>query len=149
MKVYFIRHGAYALSGAVQALTPQGRNDTKKMAEYLKGCNALIEEIWHSPKTRAVESAQIFSRVFVCENVMTKDFLIPNADPDQAIEDLENSTSNNIAIVSHLPFIPNLLSKIFLKGQCSLPEFVTASVVVVTRENGQWKFLEFITPDSL
>lgn len=146
MKLYLIRHGDYASSDITQALNQKGEADIERMASYLKNHDVILDKIWHSAKLRAVESAEIISKVFNCLDMQEKEYLSPNAPVKEIIGDLIG-VENNVAIVSHLPFIPKLLSQLVFEEMSASFSFPTSSVAVAERVGGKWEFCEVITPE--
>lgn len=147
MKLYLMRHGDYASSDITKPLTQKGVDDINRIVSYLQEHGAQVEEIWHSPKMRAVESAEIMGKVLGCEFLQEKEYLTPNASPRQALEDLVD-INKDMAIVSHLPFIPHLLSELFPGKMSAFIALPASSVVIVERVDGQWQFGEVITLES-
>jgi len=148
MKLYLIRHGDYASSDITKPLNQKGEADIERMARYLKTREFSLDEIWHSSKLRAAESAQIIAKVFNCTHVKEKEYLSPNQSPQQTIDDLKE-VNHDVVIVSHLPFIPHLLAKLFPEKMSTSFLLPTASVVVIECVNGQWEFVEVIAPESI
>jgi len=149
-KIYIMRHGDYDSASLRKSLTSKGSIEVHKMAQYLKDqCRVRVKSIWHSPKERAVDTAQIVGQVLDCRNLLEREDLSPNAFPDQLARELQEC-DRDIVIVSHLPFIPHLLSTIFSQDGQELPSvFSTASVTVIRKTNGRWSLLNFISPEMI
>ncbi|RTZ74271.1 MAG: hypothetical protein DSY99_02015 [Candidatus Neomarinimicrobiota bacterium] len=63
MRLYLIQHGQ-AKSADVDPdrhLTETGQQDVEKMHGFLKPMNLRVNDIWHSGKVRAAETAEILS----------------------------------------------------------------------------------------
>ncbi len=146
MKVYLFRHGEYDTSSPEQGLSANGASAVRQTAALLKQQGANIDEIWCSPKRRAVESAQIISQVFECRVTRETTDLLPEASVEHMIKDLQ-PWQTDVALVSHLPLIPNLLTQMFFGKTFPSAFFSTASVAVVERSSAGWVFLHMVYPE--
>ena len=63
MKLFLVQHGEARAKDADpdRPLSEKGREDIKKTAEFLKKTGQKPDLIWHSSKTRAIQSAEIIS----------------------------------------------------------------------------------------
>lgn len=122
MKLYIIRHGeASALGpGAEQALTENGRKQVLHRAQSLSG--ESISVLIHSPKLRAVQTAEILSSNTVGDEVLVDERLLPDSDVSQVEQILEQHGGSNVALVSHLPLVAHLAAW-FAAGQIDGGEF--------------------------
>ena len=111
MIVYLVRHGEAVAEDVDPArpLTEKGREEVEATARELKEHGARIDEIWHSTKLRAMQTAEILARVLNISKIIEKEGLKPN-DPVTPIADLIRQTDKTILITGHLPFIPKLAS---------------------------------------
>jgi len=148
MKLYIVRHGDYDTTDILQRLNQKGTQDIQRVADYLRDQGVRVREIWHSPKRRAAESAEIFQTALQCAVIKEKDSASPNAVPDAVMEDLA-AQDEDILIVSHLPFIPRLLTEFMMQAEEESPRFPTAAVAVLERTGGQWRQIDFINPEFL
>lgn len=152
MKLYLVQHGE-ALSKEIdpdRLLTKKGREDSKKIAEFLKNI-ITVDVIWHSTKTRAAETALIFSEILSpTEGIEQKDGLTPN-DPVKEILDDIHSAKKEIMIVSHLPFLQRLTSLILLNSEIyEIVWFKMGGVVALEQnEAGRWALAFTIIPELL
>jgi phosphohistidine phosphatase SixA len=115
MPLYLIRHGEADSEQAQSApgrfrepgsLTAHGRAVVLKNAILMKKKGAKIEEIWHSTKLRAKQTADIIAAELGVKEIYKKNFLLPDDPVDKCIEKLNGGI--NLAIVGHLPFLSNL-----------------------------------------
>jgi phosphohistidine phosphatase len=114
MKIYLVRHGE-ALpeeKDPKRPLSEKGRAEVSATAEALRNEGAKIDEIWHSTKLRAKQTAEIIARVLDIKNVIEKEGLKPN-DPVSPIAEQLRQSGRTILIAGHLPFLSKLTS--FLK----------------------------------
>src|ERR1039457_3460314 len=108
MMIYLSRHGAASHSGPDQpsSLTPKGKAEVIRMAEHLIQKKGLkVSSIWHSPKTRAVQTAEIYWKAFGNLDIPLEEKLnlSPDGDLDQIYQDIHNYKTGNLLLVSHLP----------------------------------------------
>jgi phosphohistidine phosphatase len=114
MIVFLVRHGE-ALpeeKDPSRPLTEKGRAEVEAAAQALKAEVAVIDEIWHSSKLRAKQTAEIIASVLNIKNVIEKEGLKPN-DPVAPIAELIRRSNKTLLLAGHLPFLSKLAS--FLK----------------------------------
>ena len=110
MKLWVLRHGeaeSHAPSDAQRNLTERGREEVLHSAAHLIG--QPISAIIASPYVRAQQTAQLVREAlgFVPE-IRTVSWLTPDGNPLQVLEKLD--TDDNVLLVSHQPFVGNLIS---------------------------------------
>jgi len=142
-KIILARHGesTSTLENSERPLAITGRQHAEQMATWLDQCGYSVEEIVHSSKLRARQTAKIFgSRLSLhAAHVREMEGLNPHDDPAPAAETVE-ADRRSIMIVSHLPFL-NRLSSLMLAGD---PErlqfqFSDAGTVILARVSGGWR----------
>ncbi len=150
MFVILIRH-AEALPAVVDPdrhLSPAGRQQAQRTAIYLKEKGITVQRMVHSGKTRARETAEIIRQV-VNEQAgfLSREGLKPNDATQDAFDYLEQCRED-VAIVSHLPFLPKLTSRlVFGREEEAQIGFVPAAAVVLSREeDGAWRIVDHIQP---
>jgi phosphohistidine phosphatase len=153
MKLYLVQHGE-ATSEDVdpkRPLTEKGAQDVIKTAHFLKKSGAGIDIIWHSVKTRAIETAQIIANeLSPREGIKQKEGLAPN-DPVKKIFDDILSARSDLMIVSHLPFLQKLASLALLNSESpSIVGFRQGGIVCLEcKGTGAWELIFAIPPDLL
>ena len=153
MKLYLVQHGE-ATSKDVdpkRPLTQRGIQDVTKTANFLNKSGAGIDIIWHSEKTRAIETAKIIAKeLSPRECVQQKEGLAPN-DPAKKIFDKILSAEKDLMIVGHLPFLQKLASlALFNSESPGIIGFRQGGVVCLERkETGAWELIIAIPPDLL
>ncbi len=146
MRVYLVQH-AEAKSeeeDPERRITEKGRKETEKIAEFLKKAGVKVDVIFHSTKTRAKQTAQIFSE-YLGAKVEEKDNLEPLADPKIWAERIREE-KRNVMIVGHLPHLSKLLKE--LVG-CEVIKFRYSGVLCLEREEETLKVLWYVTPDII
>lgn len=140
MKLHIMRHGD-ALSGSQNPSRPLSVIGIKDVELMAKNLNLKDCDVWHSPVLRAQQTAKI-----VAPNAthLEKEYLTPDAHPEEALNDLMIQ-EKDLLIVSHIPFVENLLFSLRIKDLHDI-SFDTATVVSVERSNTHWNFLGTKSP---
>ncbi len=151
MFICLVQHGK-AKSEEVDPARPlceKGLADITKMASYASGLNIGINQIFHSPKLRAKQTAQVLADYLKpAEGLTETDGLKPNDDPAVWLERLKVMT-DNIMLVGHLPQLGKLAS-LLLCGDAdkNVVAFQMAGIVCLKRaENKAWALQWMITPE--
>ena len=147
MKLYLIQHGI-ALpeeKDPEKSLSPEGKDDTKKTAEFLKAKNIEVDAVWHSPKMRAAQTAQIIVNSILCEEIQERDDLNPLDSVENISQEIE-SLNKDLMIVGHLPFLQKLAS-LLLSGS-EKNQFISFknSGAVCLEYTDNWKIVWVVTP---
>ena len=139
-RVLLVRHGeaTSTINNSERPLTIAGRQHAECVASWLERSGHNIEEVLHSKKLRARQTAKIFGCRFGVHAAHVREMagLNPNDDPAPVAETLEVDR-RSIIIVSHLPFL-NCLASLLLVGD---PErlqfqFSDAGAVILARVSG-------------
>jgi phosphohistidine phosphatase len=153
MKLYLIQH-AKAVSedeNPERPLSEQGRRDIQKVADFIKSLNLSVDYLWHSTKTRAIQTAEVLADVVkVNKDKIERDGLAPNDDVT-AIKDELVSAQQDTMIVSHLPFVSKLAS-LLLTGRESagIVAFRQGGIVALnSSEPNHWQIEWMVTPELL
>ena len=113
MRLYLIRH-AHALphtNDAKRPLSERGRQTTLRLAELFRSNGAFTaRQLWHSPLTRAFETAQILAETLDSDiSLVETDGLCPSDDPADMVDRLTiYPTAQDIALVGHEPHLSAL-----------------------------------------
>ena len=149
--VVLVRHGD-ALSEEEdprRPLSAAGREQVDKVAALVAALSLDLEEIRHSGKERARETAEIFAaRIGVAtDRVREVSGLKPRDDVESMAETLA-SEGRSVALVGHLPFMCLLASRL-MSGDAGRMQFRfgDAGCMVVSRMEGEWRLEEFINHD--
>jgi len=153
MRVYIVRHGeaGAAHSDSARQLTDAGRAEARAIAQFLKKTGARVSAIWHSPKARAKETAEILQREGDLGGDLTEHRgLLPEDHPSEVTIAIDAETED-LLIVGHLPNVSYLVSAL-LVDQHTRPFalFNTCSALCVERNGpSRWHLLWFISPELL
>ena len=97
MKVYLVRHGeaVSSQSDPQKPLSEQGRADVRKVAVFIKPLCISVEQIWHSGKLRAAQTAEVMAEsVSVEKNCSAHEGLGPNDDVTIIADEIETELFN-------------------------------------------------------
>jgi len=153
MKLYLVQH-ARAMPKAEdpkRPLTPEGRAEAERIARVLEPLELKIDQLWHSGKLRAEQTAAIYANALkVANGPAARKGLAPNDNVAPLRNELAGATGD-IMIVGHVPFVSKLAA-LLLTG-CESPPvvaFVNAGVVCLDRtEDDRWQVAWIITPELL
>jgi phosphohistidine phosphatase len=130
MAIYLVQHGI-ALSKDVdpeRSLSDEGRCDVEAVAAQLADSDLMIGKIYHSGKTRAEQTAQVFSKLLGSGDTIKVDGMSPNDDVIAFSASLEDGAM----YIGHLPHMEKLLSYLTTGNENSgVLKFTNGGVVCV------------------
>jgi phosphohistidine phosphatase len=147
MLLYLIRHGEAQSEQAGSApgryrepgsLTDKGRDTVLKNARLIKKKGAAIDEIWHSAKLRAKQTADIIAEEMGVKEVFKKSFLLPTDPVDKCIEKIDSGSAANLAIVGHLPYLSNL-AEALLSLSDKMLDFKAGGIACLSSSGSAWR----------
>jgi phosphohistidine phosphatase len=150
MKLYIVQHGI-SLSEEVdpdKSLSPDGEEQSRKIAEFLKEKSVHVDTIWHSPKKRAVQTAHILSETVASPEIRERKDLNP-LDPVGPVRELIKPLEKNLMIVGHLPFLQKLVSLLLSGTEDNQLISIKNSGVICLEHTDSWKVLWAVTPGLL
>ena len=153
MKLYLVQHAKAASTDVdpERPLTEEGHQDIQKVAKFIKPLNLSVDYLWHSTKTRAVQTAEVLAEVVkINKEKIERQGLAPNDDVT-AINDELASAQQDTMIVSHMPFVSKLAS-LLLTGRESAGTvaFRQGGIVALnSSEENHWQIEWMITPEFL
>jgi phosphohistidine phosphatase len=135
MKLWVLRHGEaepHARRDAERELTAHGREQVLHSAARLIG--QPLDSILVSPYVRARQTAELVRKTLgFTSGLVTVPWLTPDSEPKFAISKLPDT--GNVLLVSHQPFVGDLIS-LLLHGNLRQPQpMQTASLVEL---EGEW-----------
>lgn len=132
-------------------LTEHGALQSMQVADFVKPLNLSVAAVWHSGKTRALQTAKIFCKAVHCPgDIEVRDGLNPNDDP-AAIEKEIEQTGEDLMIVGHLPFLEKLAALLLTGAPQPAPvQFQKAGIVCLEKsEDRPWHLTWLIIPALL
>jgi len=142
MPLYLVRHGEAHSEAADpnRSLTESGKATAHAMAKLAAAFNVPVSQILHSGKTRARQTADIFSKYLKPAAGVTEIKTI-NPNDDVTIIAPKLDPALNTMLVGHLPFMERLVSYL-INGSPdkSIIKFQTAGIVCLdkTGKNDSW-----------
>lgn len=134
-----------------RSLSAKGRQQAEQAASWLVGLSPNVDEIRHSGKARAKQTAEILAaRLEVAPaKVKNTEGCAPNDDPLPVASKIEGSDRSQI-FVGHLPFLARLASRL-LTGESDLVgvRFANAGVVVMAQVSARWVLVAVFSPEMM
>lgn len=153
MRLYLVQHGE-ALAKDVdpeRGLSVKGRHDVERLGALLDADSVHIAEVYHSGKTRAVQTAElIVDAMGLSIQPRVLPGIAPN-DPVEPIATLAGEWVQDTVLVGHQPFMGRLAARLCCGQQDGVElRFAPATCVCVAREaqGAPWALL-FMVPPSL
>ena len=116
MELYLLRHGdanAYAQSDALRELSDRGREEVRSTITASKDALSSLEAVWVSPYLRAQQTWQEAKVLLPCAPMVTTEPAItPDGQVSRVINKLEQSGIARLLLVTHQPFVGNLLEQL-------------------------------------
>lgn len=151
MNLYLVQH-ADALSkeeDPARPLSAQGQTDVGNIAAYIKERVSMpVQQIWHSGKTRARQTAQALDQVLQPVTGTEEDPDLGGGDDPALWANRLADMNENVMLVGHMPHLRKLASLLL----CGDPEikiinFQNSGIVHLARDNGgEWTVGWIITP---
>jgi phosphohistidine phosphatase len=150
MKVYLVQHAEAKPKDMDPArpLSEIGRGHAEQVAAVAAQLGLEIDEIRHSGKTRAEQTATILGAALSpTQGVRAASGLGP-VDDVAPVGDELTSLSKPIMLVGHLPFMERLAGYLVTgDADQAVVDFVNAAIVCLEEEKGQWQVAWILTPD--
>jgi len=149
MKLYLVRHGE-AQSAEIdpsRGLTTKGIQDITKVAEFLANAHLTVNNIFHSGKTRAQQTASILAdHITLRHGVFDSEGLSPNDDPSIWAVRL-SGVSEDTMLVGHLPHLARLAARLLCDDfKSPVITFHSASILCIVRSQEGWNVEWMIIP---
>jgi phosphohistidine phosphatase len=152
MRLYLVQHGE-AKSKAEdpeRPLTEKGMLAVAKMAAFLKPMELSVKVMWHSGKTRALQTAELLSQAFAAEEGTVRGVGLSPNDEVRPVAEQIAETEGDLLIVGHLPSLARLASLLVAgKPDAGAVAFTNGGVVCLERDENSWSLKWAITPELL
>lgn len=153
MFIYLVQHAQAKKEeeDPARPLSEAGFKDITKVASYASRLNVNVHELFHSPKLRARQTAQVLAdHLTPLEGHSETDGLAPLDEPSIWADRLETMT-DNIMLVGHLPHLDKLAS-LLLCGETAknVISFKMAGIVCLKKDDeGKCSLQWMITPEII
>ena len=151
MFLYLVQHGDSKKEeeDPARPLSDKGIEDVKKVASFMFRLKITVEEVLHSSKLRARQTAEIIAdSLNITKGASETEGLAPLNEPILWAEKLKTKT-HSLMLVGHLPHLGKL-SSFLLSGdkEKSIIAFKMGGVVCMKRDDsGTWTLQWMITPE--
>jgi len=152
MKLYLMRHGE-ALSPQIdpeRGLTDDGKLKVQLIAAHLKNLDVSFNNVFHSKKKRARETAEIMMNTLSPNAKLSlHQHISPEDDPSFIFSEIM-AWDEDTLITSHLPFVPNLITLLTGKdAYLTKITFETSTVVCLEKNQDAWNITWSIAPSEI
>lgn len=156
MKLYLVQH-ADAVSKEEhpdRPLSKKGLNDAVNMAAFLNGAEVTVDEIVHSGKLRAEETANVLARTVWAGKKPSE---LAGLGPNDSTDHLCNTVmvaGGDLMVVGHMPFMGRMAAKCLSGTETgALFKFEPGSVACFERQDegatNHWSLNWFMRPSML
>ena len=138
MHLYLLRHGKAksAQKDPQRPLNRKGRQQVQRLAQLLSPAQIIVDDIWHSEQTRAVETARIISTALKIRNNMQMHLGLNPGDSVEPIIREIGQRNQDLMIVGHLPFLAVLANQLLGMNQDqNVISFATATLLCLESVN--------------
>lgn len=155
MQLYLVQHGE-AVAEAVDPARPlseRGRDDIRKLADFLAGARIQVARVVHSGKLRASDTAALLMNAVGAgagAEVMEKG-LSPKDSPEYLFATAE-TWRNDTLVVGHQPFMSRFVSRLVLgQEKPTIVDFTPGALVCLSRRpvTGAWFIAWMLVPELL
>ncbi len=155
MKLYLVQH-AEALSKEEdpdRPLSTQGRTDIGKIAAYTIGRAPVeVDQIFHSSKTRAKQTADALGNVLQPANGVKEDPDLGGGDDPSIWANRLADMNKDVMLVGHMPHLRKLASLLLCGDQdTKIIDFQNSGIVYLYRDddNDDWMVKWILTPEII
>lgn len=156
MKLYLVQH-ADAVSkeeNPERPLSKKGLKDAVNMAAFLQGGGVRVDEIVHSGKLRAEETANVLAKTVWAGKTPSK---LAGLGPNDATDHLCNTimvAGGDLMVVGHMPFMGRMAGRCLSGSETgALVKFEPGSVLCLERQDegatNHWSLNWFARPSML
>ncbi len=150
MTLFLVQHGEAKPESedSERSLTERGAEIVGRMAEWAARMGIKVDEIRHSGKRRADQTATIFAKhLNPQKGVIAVKGLSPKDDVTLVAASLQ-AEQESIMLVGHLPHLSRLLSLVVTgNSEIEIVRFRNAGIVCLTQKEGKWAIDWVMQPD--
>jgi len=150
--LHLVRHGEATSKeqNPERPLTESGAMGVEQIAAWLASTKLPVEQIRHTGKLRAQQTAEIFAQhLGLPEFPAETPGLSPNDDVQPVADSLSRETKS-LMLVGHLPFMGRLVGCLVVGDpKQTVVHFDAAGVVVLRQDDDRWSIICAISPQLL
>ena len=153
MRVYLVQHGEAHPEevSPERELTPRGRSDVERIAALLAKGGVRVAKVYHSDKTRARQTAELFA-ARLARGVAPEPLadINPN-DPVETVAERLSGWDDDALVAGHQPFIGKLVA-LLIAGRAEPPvvDYRQGAVACLERDAGnRWVLAWMVRPELL
>lgn len=147
-RLYFAQHGLAIneTENPDRPLSAAGIDQTRAIARLLLSSGISFSQVFHSGKTRARQTAEIFASVLGITAISAAAHL----SPADEVTDISDNLQADSLYVGHLPHLERLVS-FLITGQMNpaIIKFQNSAVVCLENISGQYIIRWFLSPDLI
>lgn len=152
MRLYLVQH-ADAVSKDTHPLRPlsdKGLKDAIKMAAFLHGAAVLVDQVVHSGKLRAEETANVLSKtVWLGQTPEVFDGIEPKDSTDH-LYNAALTAGGDLMVVGHMPFMGRMAARCLTgREDGAAVRFEPGSVLCLERQEDRWALEWFAKPSMM
>ena len=153
MRIYLTQHGLAVPKDldSDRPLSEQGRQDVRRLADFLRHAGIRVEQVLHSGKARAEQTAAILAEHMLPSGQPQAHAGLGPNDPLEKLSPEIAFWSANTLIAGHLPFLGRLAS-LLLASDPDRPTlaFQPGSMACLEKDTeGHWVLVWMIRPELL
>lgn len=151
MRLYLVRHGQAKAKeeDAQRHLTGAGIEEVHQMARFAKRLGVSAEQVWHSGKARAKQTAEILAaEIGGSPEVLEQAGMKPNDGTKSVAKAIAASEREGLMIVGHLPHLGRLAGRLIVgDADVSVAALPTGGMVCLEGEAGRWRVRWAVNPE--
>ena len=149
MRLYLVQHGLAETKeiNRSRPLSQDGRVETERMAVLAARLDLKIQQVRHSGKLRAAQTAEIFgSALAPAEGVISVSGLNPTDEVAPVVR-LLGMESLTVMLIGHLPSLSKLTGVLVNGDARSEPiTFRNSSILCLARQGARWEVRWYLSP---
>jgi len=153
MRIYLTQHGLAVPKDVDpdRPLSEQGREDARRLAEFLDKAGIQVGQVLHSCKTRAEQTAAILGEALLPEGQPQAHAGLGPKDPLEKLSPEIAFWSVDTLIVGHLPYLGRLASLLLVSDpDRPLLAFQPGSMACLEKDaESQWELAWMVRPELL
>ncbi len=151
--LYLVQHGEAVTKDIDpdRPLSDEGKLAVSDMATFLSNAGVYVDHIFHSGKTRARQTAEMFANSISESGIIEE---IPGISPNDPVDALTTQLNHLDAptmIVGHLPYLAKLVSQLLIQNSDQIiVHYLPGSVVCLDKDDkNHWTINWMVRPNLL